>query len=167
MPGRRVYWVDAALRGRLAVVPRPRCATHVLALKVAGVDTLVSLLAPDEAADVGLADEAEWCASAGMSFRHLPIVDHGVPSDFRLIEDAMPDLADDLRAGRGVAAHCYAGLGRSPLLVASILIHHGWTDADAIAAVSAARGCPVPEMEAQHRWLLAFARRQPRDAAAQ
>lgn len=163
MTHQQIYWVEVPLPGRLAVVSRPRSEAHLPVLKASGIDVLVSLLEPDEAADVGLAEEHAWCARAGMDFLHLPIADHGVPSEFRMIEDAMPQLASHLRAGRGVAAHCYAGLGRSPLLVASVLIHHGWPDGDAIEAVSAARGYAVPEMETQHRWLQKFAmRRQSR-----
>ncbi|MGD9804461.1 MAG: hypothetical protein AB7E81_18095 [Hyphomicrobiaceae bacterium] len=162
---RAIYWIDTPLRGRLAVVARPRGADHVSMLKAAGVDTLVSLLEPDEAVEVGLAKEADWCAQAGVEFLQLPIADHGVPSGFRMIEGAMLELAAHLRAGRGVAAHCYAGLGRSPLLAASVLIHHGWSDGEAIEVVSAARGCMVPEMDTQHLWLLKFALRcQSRDS---
>lgn len=168
MPEQRIYWVDAPTCGRLAVVSRPRSLVHLMALKEAGIDFLVSLLEPDEAAEVGLAAEAEWCARVGLEFRNLPIADHGIPSDLGTIEEVMPELVHHLRRGRGVAAHCYAGLGRSPLLLASVLIHHGWMDDDAIEAVSVARGCPVPEMEAQHRWLLQFALHcQARDASAQ
>jgi protein-tyrosine phosphatase len=159
MIGQTIYCVDAPLCGRIAVVSRPRSALHISALKAAGFDTLVSLLEKDEAASVGLAAEAEWCAASGMNFRNVPIVDHGIPSDFQVIEGAMPDLASELQAGRGVAAHCYAGLGRSPLFVASLLIHHGWLHDKAIDAVSAARGCTVPEREAQHIWLRDFALR--------
>lgn len=160
MPDQRIYWVDAPMRGRLAVVSRPRKALHVSALKAAGVDTLVSLLAPDEAIDVGLGQEADWCAETGVSFLNIPIIDHGVPSSFQVIEDAMDELANELKAGRGVAAHCFAGLGRSPLLVASVLVHLGWSDLDAVAAVSQARGYDVPEMHAQHLWLAEFAERR-------
>jgi protein-tyrosine phosphatase len=162
MFGQTIYWVDAPLGGRLAVVSRPRSALHISALKTAGVDTLVSLLEHGEAASVGLAEEADWCADSGVSFRNVPIADHGVPSDFPTIESAMPGLAAELEAGRSIAAHCYAGLGRSPLFVASVLIHHGWQHTEAIDAVSTARGCAVPEMEAQHSWLRKFAlRRRP------
>jgi protein-tyrosine phosphatase len=163
-----IYWVDAPLGGRLAVVSRPQSALHIAALKAAGVDTLVSLLEHGEAEAVGLAEEADWCAESGVSFRHLPIADHGVPSDFPVIEDAMVSLAAELEAGRCVAVHCYAGLGRSPLFVASVLIHHGWQHGEAINAVSTARGCAVPVGKVQHSWLRTFAlrHRQSRDAHA-
>jgi protein-tyrosine phosphatase len=168
MIGQAIYSIDAPLGGRLAVVSRPRSAVHVSALKAAGFSTLVSLLEQDEAMSVGLAAEADWCAEVGVNFRNLPIIDHGIPSDFEMIESAIPDLADELHAGRGVAVHCYAGLGRSPLFVASVLIHHGWQHGEAIEAISAARGCTVPEREEQHCWLRDFALRhgKPCDGGA-
>ncbi|MEZ5815848.1 MAG: hypothetical protein R3D44_02045 [Hyphomicrobiaceae bacterium] len=164
----KIYWVEASLPGRLAVISRPRMAGHFLALKSAGVDVVVSMLEPAEAYDVGLSEEAAWCRSAGIEFVSLPVTDHGIPGTFEEVEDVVAVLAGHLRCGRGVAAHCFAGLGRSPLLVASVLIHHGWSDAEAVDAVSVARGSLVPEMDAQHRWLLDLAiRRGERGATAQ
>jgi len=153
MGGRAIYWVNTQLGGPLAVISRPRRADDLWDIKSAGIDVLVSLLEPGEARGVGLADEAMWCAHAGIDFINIPILDHGVPSDFESFEYALEALADHLRAGRGVGTHCYAGLGRSPLTAASILIHHGWAYHDAVAAVSAARGYDVPETDGQHRWL--------------
>ena len=158
----KLYWVNASLRGGLAVVTRPRHAGHFGALKAAGIDVLVSLLEPEEALAVGLGEEARHCARAGIEFLSFPIEDHGVPTAFEAVEELVARLIGHLDAGRGVAAHCYAGLGRSPLLVASVLIRHGFTDEEAIRLVSEARGYGVPEMEEQHRWLYGLADRAGR-----
>ncbi|MDX2155219.1 MAG: dual specificity protein phosphatase family protein [Hyphomicrobiaceae bacterium] len=155
-----IYWVDAPLRGRLAVVSRPRSPAHFGALKAGGIDVLVSMLEPDEAESVGLADEARHCAEVGIEFMHLPITDHGVPTSFTSMEQALVAIAGHLEQGRGVGAHCFAGLGRSPLLVAAVLIHHGHTDETAVELVSEARGTSVPEMDEQYAWLLELALRQ-------
>ena len=163
MADQAIYWVEAPLAGRLAVVARPRSQAHVTALKAAGIDLLVSLLEPEEAADVGLGDEAGLCAEAGIEFFALPVTDHGIPTSFEAVEAAVALIARQLAAGRGVGAHCYAGLGRSPLLVACVLIHHGHSDDEAVALVSAARGWLVPEMDSQHAWLMRYhARHQGR-----
>ena len=155
-----LYWVEAALPGRLAVVSRPRIEGHFSSLKAAGVDVVVSLLEELEAADVGLADEAAWCRNAGIEFVSLAVTDHGIPASFEAVDDVLAMLKEHIRIGCGVAAHCFAGLGRSPLLAASVLIDHGWSDDEAVEAVSKARGCRVPEMEAQHRWLMELALRR-------
>ncbi len=155
----RVFWVDAPLPGRLAVVSRPRTHADFPTLKAAGIDMLVSLLEPAEASDVGLGNAAVWCERAGIEFLSVPVTDHGIPTSFQVIEHAVNLASQYMRSDRGVGAHCYAGLGRSPLFVASVLISHGHSDAEAIAAVSAARGYDVPEMDQQHIWLMEFAAR--------
>jgi protein-tyrosine phosphatase len=157
-----IYWVAAALGGRLAVVSRPRGLEDLTILRTAGIDVLVSLLENEEAREVGLADEAALCERAGIDFVALPIVDHGIPQSFETMERAIAELAGHLANGRNVGAHCYAGLGRSPLLVAALLIHHGLPDHAAIKLVSAARGHDVPEMEHQHAWLRELALRRLR-----
>lgn len=153
-----LYWVNAPSVGRLAVAARPRSAGTFRELKAAGVDVLVSMLEPDEAADVGLADEARYCAQAGITFIHVAVTDFGTPASFEEIEAVTDVLTGRLVSGHGVAAHCYAGLGRSPVMVASVLIHQGLTSDVAIERVSAARGVAVPEMDRQHVWLHAFAK---------
>lgn len=155
-----IYWVAAALTGRIAVVARPRTAASFRDLKACGVDVLVSMLEPEEAVDVGLGDEAERCAAAGIMFLGVPVMDHGVPDAFEPVEAAVAAVKGHLAKGLGVGAHCYAGLGRSPLFVAASLIAHGLSDAEAIDLVSKARGYNVPEMAGQHAWLHEFARRR-------
>jgi hypothetical protein len=152
-----VYWVDAPLAGRIAVVERPRGATSFLALKSTGVDVLVSMLAVDEAFEIGLGNAPRWAASAGIEFLALPVTDHGIPTDAGAVSYAVDRVRERLREGRGVAAHCFAGLGRSPLFVAATLIASGYAAPDAIKRISEARGFAVPEMKSQHEWLHTFA----------
>ncbi len=152
-----VYWVDAPLAGRIAVVERPRGAASFAALKSTGVDVLVSMLETGEALEVGLGDASRWAAAADIEFLALPITDHGIPSDVDAVARAVEHVRERLRDGQGVAAHCYAGLGRSPLFVAATLIASGYAASDAIKRISEARGFAVPEMKAQHTWLQNFA----------
>lgn len=156
-----VFWIDAPDVGRLAVVSRPDPAyglpQQMLALRDAGIDTLVSLLAPDEAAVMGLAEEEAAAIAAGMVFDTLPTTDFAVPPSFSVAAEVIGRAAADLRAGRSVGAHCYAGRGRSPLFIAALMVHEGYSAGDAIDAVSAARGRRVPETAAQHKWIADYA----------
>ena len=156
-----VYWVQAPDVGRLAVVSRPDPAfglpQQMRALRDAGIDTLVSMLDSVEAAQVGLAEEADAAVAVGLAFHALPTGDFGVPPSFSAAERVIGQIARDLRDGRGVGAHCYAGRGRSPMFVAAVLAHHGHTSEAAIAAVSAARGLRTPETPAQRQWIADFA----------
>ncbi|MEZ5855607.1 MAG: dual specificity protein phosphatase family protein [Hyphomicrobiaceae bacterium] len=153
----RIYWLRDPAPGRLAVVARPRTAASFGQLKAAGIDVLVSLLEADEAAEVGLADAAEHCERAGIEFISMAVMDHGIPQSFEDMHAIVDYLARRRRDGLGVGAHCFAGLGRSPLLVAAILICEGLSADEAIARVSDARGVAVPEMKHQHEWLQRYA----------
>ena len=78
-----VYWIDAATGLRLAIMPRPRAGDwledEIAGWRLEGVDVVVSLLEPDEAAELGLQREAALCTAQGMRFLALPIPDRGVP----------------------------------------------------------------------------------------
>ena len=69
----------------MAIVPRPRGGDwlddEIRAIKRAGVHLLVSMLTPDEQADMSLSTEAESCRAAGLEYLSVPIPDFGVPSD--------------------------------------------------------------------------------------
>ncbi len=156
-----VFWIDAPNVGRLAVVSRPERARglprQMRSLRKAGIDTLVSLLTPDETAEMGLAGEEAAAVAAGIVFDTLPTTDFAVPPSFAVAASVIGRAATDLRAGRGVGAHCYAGRGRSPLFIAALLVHEGYSVSDAINAVSVARGRRVPETSEQHQWVADFA----------
>lgn len=156
-----VYWIDAPDVGRLAVVTRPDPAygleQQMQTLRESGIDTLVSLLAPDEAAMMGLADEQAAAIAAGMAFDTLPTTDFAVPPSFAVAGRVIGRAAADLRAGLSVGAHCFAGRGRSPLFIAALMVHEGYAASDAIDAVSMARGRRVPETAAQHKWIADYA----------
>ncbi len=160
MPPPRLYWIDAPAVGRIAVVSRPREARNFAELKVAGVDVLVSMLEPVEAVTLGLGDQDARCRAAGIEFFNLPIRDHGIPDAIPPVAALVGTLKDRLQAGKGVAAHCYAGLGRSPTLIAAVMIDHGIDALTACDLISAARGQGVPEMASQSDWLLRYEMRQ-------
>lgn len=152
----RLYWIDALFAGRLAVMPYP-AVTGFDALRAAGVHTVVSLLEPVEATSIGLGDERGLCRAAGMAFLTLPVVDRGIPHDIDAVTAASAQIAGRLNAGEGVAIHCYAGLGRSPLLAAAVLIDNGISASKACAAISRARGTQIPETTLQRQWLSDYA----------
>ncbi len=53
--------------------------------------------------------------------------------------------------------HCRAGIGRSGMLAACVLVKAGLDPEAALQRVSEARGCPVPDTEEQRAWVFAFA----------
>jgi protein-tyrosine phosphatase len=143
----------------------------------------VSALTPDEEHRLGLHEVARAATAVGVEYISFPIPDRGVPhysaEPLSLpIAGAMPReiggtdhlaaqdrdivalgvrLAAHVRAGRFVATQCFAGIGRSTVLACVTLIMLGVGPENALRMVAEARGLPVPDTEAQRRWLYDFA----------
>jgi protein-tyrosine phosphatase len=156
-----LYWIDTPFPGRLAVAPRPRGGDwlddEVRAWHDSGVDTVVSLLTPDEVDEFDLDGEPAASAAAGMRLVNLPVPDRGTPASLDEFRGLVAGITEELAAGRGVVVHCRQGVGRAGLTAAGVLIAAGLDPEAAVARVSAARGRPVPETPAQRRWLDGFA----------
>jgi protein-tyrosine phosphatase len=157
-----LFWVPTPHPGRLAVAPRPRggdwLGDEVRGWREAGIDTVLSLLTPDEVREFDLGEEAAACTAHGVQYLTLPVADRGVPKSRAELRQTVEDLVGRLADGRGVAVHCRQGIGRAGLTAAAVLIAAGLTPEEAVARVGAARGRPVPETPDQRRWLDEFAR---------
>jgi protein-tyrosine phosphatase len=125
-------------------------------LRRAGVETIVSLLSEEQVAMLELKEEPVLARKLGMKFLHHPIPDHQLPPDRLAFRAFVSNLAERLRAGERLGVHCWGSIGRATVTAACTLIHLGWTPESALAAVEAARGCPVPDTEEQERWILNY-----------
>jgi protein-tyrosine phosphatase len=121
-----------------------------------GVETVVSLLDPDEASWLGLTDEAKLASQAGLQFLSFPIHDHSLPSDPAAFQNFVAGLAERVRNGERIGVHCLGSIGRAPLTTACTLIELGYKAPDALEAVERARRCPVPDTEEQAQWILHY-----------
>lgn len=155
-----IFWIGGDPPPGLAIVRRPRgtdwLEDEMLFLKRGGIDTLVSLLEPNEAFWLGLGEEDVKAAKAGIAFLNFPIPDTQVPTDFFGFRSFVSDLATRLRNGERIGVHCRGSIGRATVTAACALIHLGWKPGDALAAVEATRGCPVPDIEEQRAWVLSY-----------
>ncbi len=155
-----LYWVDASPEIQLAIMARPRAGDwledEIAHWKRSGVEIVVSLLERHEIDDLGLENEAALCAESGIQYLSFPIPDRGVPDD----PDIAMRFADEI-AGRGkpIAIHCRAGIGRSSLLAAVVLISRGINAVDALSAIGRARRTSIPDTDAQRDWVLQLERR--------
>jgi protein-tyrosine phosphatase len=157
-----LYMVPGPWPGRLAILPRPRggdwLADEIESWRRASINVVVSLLTPDEAADLGLTDEPTASRAGGIEFMSFPIPDRGVPDSTAAAVNLFAALGDSLAHGKTVAVHCRQGIGRSALVAAGLLTRSGVDAETAIRCVAAARGLPVPETDEQREWIAAFAR---------
>jgi len=153
--------IPIKLPGTLALSPHPAGGDALLPelqqLTTAGFGHVASLLEPDEAAQLHLADEAEACARVGLCFHHLPVRDGSIPGFARYVA-FMDSLAEALSDGQGLLVHCRHGIGRSSLVAIGLLLHAGVPYAEAVERVSQARGAVLPSTLPQGRLLLAYAR---------
>ncbi|GAB4047569.1 phosphatase domain-containing putative toxin [Catellatospora paridis] len=154
------FIVEWPAAGRLAVMPRPAGGDwlddEVARLRRHGVDTVVSALTGPEYDRLDLRGEEQAVRTAGMRFVSFPIPDLGVP-DFTAYRKLTGQLADEVAAGRFVLAHCFGGIGRATVIAGGVLVRLGASAVDAIAAIAAVRGLPVPETEPQRAILARLA----------
>jgi protein-tyrosine phosphatase len=116
-------------------------ANDLAAIRAAGATCLVTLTEARELRWSGRGDFAAEVERAGLLWHHLPIRDLGVPdSRFEAGWQAVgPELRGRLARGERLVIHCYAGLGRTGLIAARLLIEFGEDPDRAIALVRAAR----------------------------
>ncbi len=152
-----LYWVHPSL----AVVTRPtggRSLPGELAeLRGDGVDVLVSCLMPSEEDQLGLIGESAAAEGVGLRFVRARMRDGGTPDDNHAFDRVTARLHEERQAGRRVAVHCRAGIGRSPLVAAALLVRSGESPTEAWSRVGRARGWPVPDNDEQRDWLYGFA----------
>jgi protein-tyrosine phosphatase len=166
-----VYWIDmcgllsgssgeSERSGCMAIMARPRAGDwledEVTGWKAEGIDTVVSLLERDEVEELGLAREAELCSQEGMEFISFPMADRGVPTSVPAAANLAGSLVSKLRDGKNIAIHCRAGIGRSSVVAACVMIAAGFTAPGAFDQISAARGVRVPDTEGQEIWVESF-----------
>jgi atypical dual specificity phosphatase len=91
----------------------------------------------------------------GIGVRHHPIRDMGVPA-IGTTASVLREVQHEIEAGKGVAFHCRAGLGRTGTMLASYLVWTGTGPRAALAAVRAIRAGYV-QSRAQEQFVHRFA----------
>ena len=157
-----IYWIPGPWVGKLAILARPRggdwLIDEVKGWREAGVQMIVSLLSEDETRELELTEEMRLVDQVGLSFINFPINDYDVPSSEEALRQLVQDLEQLLDQGRNIGIHCRAGVGRSSLVAACLLVDHGEDTEVSFQRISIARGLAVPDTAAQRQWVGEFAR---------
>lgn len=152
----RLFTIERTGPGQLSTMAAPRggdwLPEEMQALRFLGVDTVVSMLTEREDWELDLTDEAQAAGAAELRLVTLPTPDRETPGVVPTRALAQL-LVQDLQAGRGVAIHCRAGIGRSSLLAAALLRIEGVPANEVWSRISHARGLPVPDTDAQRRFV--------------
>ena len=82
-----------------------------------------------------------------------PILDFSVPTREQLVA-ALDEIDAELEAGGVVYVHCWAGCGRTGVVVGSWLVRHGADPGDALQRIADARGLGCPQTLEQRSFVL-------------
>jgi protein-tyrosine phosphatase len=156
-----IYWIPSPWRGRLAVLPHPRggdwLEDEMAGFRRAAVDIIVSALEKEEESLLELTRERELCQAQGMEFISFPVADGTAPTSEKAVGELVRLLETRLAAGKNVAIHCRAGIGRCIVLAACTLALAGIEPEAAFQKIRQARGCHVPDKKEQAEWVKRFA----------
>ena len=159
----KLFWVETATGGRLAISARPRggdwLKDEIEGWRQQGVDIVVSLLTASESEELGLSDEG-LSKGLGVRFVSFPIEDRNVPASAAKLQELAAQLGSEVQQGKNVAVHCRQGIGRSAIVSAAVLLLVGDDFDQALTSISNARGLEVPETIEQRRWIQQFAKAQ-------
>jgi protein-tyrosine phosphatase len=156
-----LYWVHGPWPGKLALAARPRggdwLPDELANWKHAGIDTVLSLLTPEEQRNLELVREAVESQKQGLMFTSFPIPDREVPASETKFSEALRAANEGLLQGKNLLIHCRQGIGRTGLFAACLLIRAGMSPSAAVDLVSTARGIPIPETTEQRDWIERYA----------
>src|SRR5215216_3937793 len=157
-----IYWVREVTTGRLGIMARPRSGEwlqdELSGCCQAGVNAVVCLLEGWEIKELELHDEAVLCEKSMIEFVSFPITDRGVPGSVRQTVELTDRIVSLLRGGAAVVVHCRAGIGRSSLIAACVMLRLGFAKQEIFPMLRRTRGLPVPDTHNQEEWLSAFSR---------
>lgn len=154
-----IYPVVADYPGRLFIMPKPsgdRLQDDLEHYNSMGANTVISMLAASEIDELSLHSEGDICAENQMGFINFPIPDLGLP-ERESFKDLIRAVSERLADGEAVAVHCWAGIGRSGMLVCSVLAGFVGSAQEAIEIVSQARGVKVPDTPEQRAFIISVA----------
>ena len=157
----KLFWLAGPWKGKVALAARPRggdwLEDDIADWKRAGIQSVLSLLTPEEQLELGLREEGREVQQQGLEFSSFPIPDLQVPRSESKLGEVLDHVAGNLSSGKNVLIHCRQGIGRTGLVAACLLVKSGMSPGAAVEAASAARGMSVPETPEQRDWIERYA----------
>ncbi|WP_339075301.1 protein-tyrosine phosphatase family protein [Teredinibacter turnerae] len=153
-----IYKVELIGSGSLSVMAKPVSGDWIddefAGIANWGIDRIVSLLEPHEEIEVGLSEEKLYTEKYGMEYVSFPIKDRGLPKSIQEYLAFTKRQYHEAAGGLNIVVHCRAGIGRTGIIAAGVLLHCGFEPTEAIERISKQRGVAVPDTEEQIEWVV-------------
>jgi protein-tyrosine phosphatase len=153
-----IYKIELIGSGSLSVMAKPVSGEWIedefSGIATWGIDRVVSLLESHEVIEVGLGDEKQLSEKYGMEFIHYPIPDRGLPASIQDYLAFTKRLYHEAAGGLNTVVHCRAGIGRTGIVAAGVLLYCGFEAKEAIKHISKLRGIEIPDTEEQINWVV-------------
>ncbi len=153
-----IYKVELIGSGSLSVMAKPVSGEWIedefSSISMFGIDRIVSLLESHEVYDLGLEMEKTLSEKNGMEFISYPIPDRGLPNSIDDFLRFTKRLYNEAAGGLNTVIHCRAGIGRTGMIAAGVLLHCGFEPIEAFDLISKKRGVAVPDTQEQVDWVV-------------
>jgi protein-tyrosine phosphatase len=156
--GFAIYPLDVGV-GQVALSPIPgRSGSYNFDLTIIlkwSPDLVLTTTTQSELDRMGATGLEDDLAVVGVAWRHLPIVDFGVPDAeaANAWSEVSTLCADILSQGGKILTHCFGGCGRSGMVALRLMIETGETPEVALNRLRKIRPCAV-ETNVQERWAI-------------
>lgn len=154
----QIYQVEHIGSGSLSVMAKPVSGEWIddefRGISELGINRIVSLLESEESRDLGLNQEKQVAEQNNIEFISYPIKDRGLPRSVIQYLDFTKKLYQESASGLHTVIHCRAGIGRTGIIAAGVLLHCGFEPLDALNHISAKRGVEVPDTQEQIDWVV-------------
>lgn len=155
-----IYWINHPFIGdnKIGTMARPRgddwLENEIKWLKLKEIDCLISVLESSEIWELKLEKEEELCSLYQIEFINFPIKDVSIPYEEKEFIKLTELLVDKIKKGKKIVVHCRMGIGRSSMLVASVMIKMGCKAINVFDIIKKYRKLNVPDTEEQKKWVL-------------
>ncbi len=95
-----------------------------------GINTVISLLLPEEITKLGLLEEERICKKHGMEFINFPVKDMDIP-DLEELKKFNQQLKQKIEHGKSITIHCHGGRGRAGTVAITLMKEFGYSAEEA------------------------------------
>jgi len=152
-----IYHVQNIGEGSLSVMAKPVSGEWIedefKNIANAGIHRIVSLLERAKSYEVGLSNEKILTKKNGMEFINYPIKDKELRESLNEYIELVNRLYQGIESGINTVIHCRAGIGRTGMVAAGILLRFGLSPEEAFDQISTKRRVTVPDTQEQIDWI--------------